>query len=322
MSLESPLLRGVVEDAYEDALAHTEGEVATYIPALGKADPDKFGIALRSVTGNEFHIGDADEQFTIQSVSKPFSLVLALEYGPDSVFHRLDTEPSGAAFNSIQLNTRGMPFNPMINAGAIAVAGILYDHWGAAAKDELLDAFSTLAGQPLGWDREVYESELETGDRNLAIAHLLRSNGIIGDVEAAFELHTFACSILVTARVLATMSATLANVGRNPVTGEVVADQTAVRHTLSLVATCGMYDDSGTWMLEVGCPAKSGVSGDLIVIVNRQLGIGFWSPRLDEHGNSVRSMVACRDLSAEFDLHTFAASNLGSGVLQAFMSRK
>jgi glutaminase len=320
MSFNSPLLQGAFEDAYEEGLGAKDGDVASYIPALANVDPDQFGMAIASMDGDLYSAGDADVEFTIQSVSKPFSLVLALEYGPEAVFQRLDVEASGRAFNSTTLHPRGVPFNPMVNAGALAVAGILYDQWGDSAKDELVDGFSILAGEDLSVDADVYESEMESGDTNRQIAWLLKGEGVLSTVEPVIELYFTACSIKVSAERLAVMAATLANVGKNPITGEVVADQTAVRHTLSIVSTSGMYDESGRFALEIGVPAKSGVSGDLIAIVNNQLGLGFWAPPLDERGNSIKSMAACRSLSAELDLHAFAASNQGSGVLAAFLS--
>ena len=321
-AFDSPLLTGIFSDVYEEAKKVEGGIVADYIPALRKADPSKFGMAITASDGELWKAGDADVPFTIQSVSKPLTLLAALETDPETVFKRVGVEPSGREFSSLQLNHKGQPFNPLINAGAIATAGILHDHWGDDAKPQVLDVFSTLAGRSLVADGMVYESERQTGHRNLALAHLLHDAGIITNVQGAYETHTFACSISVTAVDLSVMATTLACMGRNPITGEVVADQTAVRNTLSLISTCGMYEASGQWLLEVGIPAKSGVSGDLLGIVNRQMGIGMWSPPLDLTGNSVRAVKACRLLSDELALHHFAPTTVGSDVLQVFMSRQ
>lgn len=321
-AFDSPLLTGIFSDVYNDAKQAGGGIVADYIPALRRADPKKFGMAITANDGETWKAGDADVPFTIQSVSKPLTLLAALEADPERVFKRVGVEPSGREFSSLQLNHKGQPFNPLINAGAIAVAGVLHDYYGDDAKPHVMEFFSTLAGHPLVADGMVYESERQTGHRNLALAHLLHDAGIITDVQGAYETHTFACSISVTAEDLSVMAATLACMGRNPITDDVVADQTAVRNTLSLIATCGMYEASGQWLLEVGIPAKSGVSGDLLGIVNRQMGIGMWSPPLDLTGNSVRAVQACRMLSDELALHHFAPTTIGSDVLQMFMSRK
>jgi glutaminase len=176
--------------------------------------------------------------------------------------------------------------------------------------------FAAAAGGPLGFDAEVYRSEAETGHRNRALAHLLHGAGVFRcSAEAAADLYFRQCSLLVTARDLAAMGATLAHVGTNPVTGEEVFGVDAVRDTLSVMFTCGLYDGAGDWACRVGVPAKSGVGGGLVAVVNRLLGIGVFSPRLDQAGNPARGLLACEALAAELGLHVFEPSNPGSRLL-------
>ena len=299
-----------------------EGEVATYIPELAKADPRAFGIAVASAQGRIFEVGDAQVPFTIQSVSKPLVFGLAVEtLGHDAVLAHVDVEPSGDAFNSIQLQPgTNRPFNPLINAGAIAVAGALHARFGDEAFEMTLERLGEAAGRRLELDETVYRSESATGHRNRAIGHLLLNFGRIEtDVEAALDLYFRQCSILVTARDLAVIGATLSNMGQNPLTGREVFDIRAVKDMLSIMFTCGMYDYSGQWAYRVGVPAKSGVSGGVMAVVNRQLGIAAWSPRLDARGNSRRGVEVCVGLADELGLHAFDCMNFGSSYLKAVL---
>jgi len=301
----------------------TDGQVATYIPELGKADPEHFGICLVSTDGHVFEAGDCDQPFTIQSISKPFAFGLAVEeLGQELVLQRVSVEPSGDAFNSIELqNGSNRPFNPMINTGAITVSALLHARHGDRTFDHLLERFSAIAGRQLAIDEAVYDSERRTGHRNRAIAHLLLNFGVVHEeIEAALDVYFKQCSILVTARDLAMMGATLSNMGRNPFTGESAFSIRHVKDILSIMFTCGMYDYSGQWAYRVGVPAKSGVSGGVIAVVNRQLGIATYSPRLDRYGNSVRGIEVCADLASRLGLHVFDCLNLGSSFLDAILS--
>jgi glutaminase len=303
-------------------LPNVAGALADYIPELARVAPDSFGIAIATVTGNLFAAGNCDTPFTIQSVSKAFVYCLALELaGRDGVLARVGVEPSGDAFNSIVLNPQtNCPFNPMVNAGAITVSGIVHEIAGKGAFDLILDRLSQAAGRPLAVDLAVYRSELESGHRNRAIAHLLRNFGVVGGaVDDVLDVYFRQCSILVTASDLARMGATLANVGENPVNGRQVFELTAVRNTLAVMFTCGMYDYSGNWAFDVGLPAKSGVGGGIVGVVNRQLGVGAYSPRLDAKGNSVRGVAAFKELADELGLHAFECSNIGSAYVQSLM---
>jgi glutaminase len=312
----------VISAAHARHLGASDGTLADYIPELAAVNPDRFGIAVATEGGRLYEVGDTDQPFTIQSVSKAFVYCLALELvGRDAVLERVGVEPSGDAFNAIFFDPRtNRPFNPMVNAGAITVAGIVRDVAGAAGFDLILDRLSEAAGRRLSMDESVYRSEAETGHRNRAIGHLLRNVGALqGTVDDVVDLYFRQCSILVTAADLARMGATLAHLGENPTTGRQVFDLKAVRNTMAVMFTCGMYDYSGNWAYDVGVPAKSGVGGGIVGVVNRQLGIGTFSPRLDAKGNSVRGVGAFQEIADELGLHVFDCSNYGSSFIRPFL---
>jgi glutaminase len=299
-----------IQDLLDELLARfrglDDGQVADYIPELGLADPNWFGICIATRDGFVYEAGDCRQPFTIQSISKPLSYGLALEaHGEAAVLGKIGVEPSGDAFNAISLHPRtGAPRNPLINAGAIAACGLVP---GATVEDKtarILDAFSRYAGRPLDIDERVYASESATGHRNRAIGWMLRNFDILGE-EPTPTLETYfrQCSIRVTCRDLALMGATLANGGVNPVTGVRAVDQAQVGRVLSVMATCGMYDFSGEWLFRTGLPAKSGVGGGILAVQPGHLGIAVFSPRLDAQGNSVRGIAVCRELSTGLDLH-------------------
>jgi glutaminase len=284
----------------QGAAAASSGALADYIPELARADPTLFAIALGSLDGEVYCAGDTDVALTIQSVSKPFVYALAVDrLGLEAVAERVGAEPSGEPFNAISLEPdTGRPANPLVNAGAILVTSLAE---GFAPIHTCLEAF---AGRSLGVDEAVFASERSTGDRNRAIAYLMRAAGSLrADVDTVIDAYFRQCSVLVTARDLAVMAATLAHGGRNPVTGRCVVSEATARHVLSVVAMCGMYDGAGEWMLRVGLPAKSGVSGGLLAVSPGQFGIGLFSPPLDAVGNSVGAVLACELLSERFGLH-------------------
>jgi glutaminase len=243
--------------------------------------------------------------FTIQSISKAFVFALALEIvGPDRVTAAIGVEPSGDAFNAIRLRPDNRPFNPMVNSGAIACSELIHEAKGENAAERIRVALGRFAGRDLGVDESVFASERLTGDRNRAIAYLLRNYGIIkGDVGAVLDVYFRQCSVLVTARDLALMAATLANGDVNPLSGERVISPYAVSRTLSVMTSSGMYDFAGEWIYRVGVPAKSGVGGGILAALPAQFGLGSFSPLLDEHGNSVRGLKVCEAFSEHFDLH-------------------
>ena len=296
-----------------------EGAVASYIPELTKADPGWFGIAVATVDGQVYEVGDTGQPFTIQSISKPFTYALALaDCGRDHVLGKIGVEPSGDAFNSISLyKDSGRPFNPMINAGAIASTGLV----SAASDDErferILELCSRCAGRDLDIDEAVYRSERDTGFRNFAIGFMLRNFGILEtSPEPVLDAYFRQCSILVTCRDLAIMAATLANNGVCPLTGEAAVDPQHVPQVLSVMATCGMYDYAGEWVYRIGMPSKSGVGGGIIGALPGQMAIAVFSPPLDARGNSVRGIRVFDDLSRDLRLHLFRSQKLTRYVVR------
>src|SRR5258705_1194731 len=305
-----PLLR-FLSTCHTDFSAETGGAVADYIPELGKADPDHFGISLATFDGHVYEVGDTRVPFTIQSMSKPFVFALALDtVGGARVESAIGVEPSGDHFNSIGLNADNHPFNPMVNAGAIACSGLIHEAKGADAFEYIRQALGRFAGRELEVDEAVFASESATGDRNRAIGYLLRTSAVVkDDVGAVLAVYFRQCSVLVTARDIAVMAATLANRGVNPVTGEQVVTPYAISRTLSVMTSSGMYDYAGEWIYRVGIPAKSGVGGGILAALPARLGLGSYSPRLDTHGNSVRGIKVCEALSAHSELHMLSRSD-------------
>lgn len=295
-------------EALEDVAPDTSGAPAGYIPELAAADPECLAAALATVDGETYGAGDVDAEFTIQSISKPFAYALAIaDRGFDAVLARVGVEPSGEAFNEISLEAgSGRPLNPMINAGAITTHSLAgtQDLSSDERLERVVAGLSAFAGRRLEIDEAVCTSELEHAHRNLAIAHMLRSHDILDeDPTAVVAGYTRQCSLLVTARDLALMAATLANGGVNPCSGERVVPERVVRQVLSVMATCGMYDAAGDWATQVGIPAKSGVSGGLIGALPGQIGVATFSPRLDTHGTSVRGVSLFERFSADMGMH-------------------
>jgi len=304
-----------VEDLLRAAYARyaplTDGTVADYIPALASADPALFGLSVVDVDGSVHAVGDADHEFSIQSISKAFVYALALEeHGHDAVRAAVGVNATGLPFNSVmavELNA-GSPMNPMVNAGAIAVTALLPGGSPAARWQYLRDGLSAFAGRRLELDVEVYESEAATNHRNRAIARLLESYGRLArDPLETTDLYTQQCALRVSARDLAVMGATLADGGVNPVTHERVVDASVCRHVLAALAASGLYERSGEWLDDVGMPGKSGVAGGIVTIAPGKGGLGTYSAPLDPAGNSVRGVRATRYLSAELGLNLFAS---------------
>ncbi|HEX5586678.1 MAG TPA: glutaminase A [Acidimicrobiia bacterium] len=317
-SVSSPVL-AYLERLHDECKGLRGGDVATYIPQLGEADPDSFAICIVTVGGYTYEVGDVDHQFTIQSISKALTYGLALEdLGVDAVSARVGVEPTGDPFNSITVDeVSNRPFNPMVNAGAIVTTSLVRGDTGDDKLGRLLDAFGRFIGHDVAIDADVFNSERETGDRNRAIAYLMRNFGMLdGDVEQMLDLYFRQCSFLVTCRDLAVAGATLANRGRNPITGEPALSSRYVGNVLSVMQTCGMYDFAGEWTYTVGLPAKSGVSGGIMAVLPGQLGIGVFSPPLDARGNSVRGIEVCRRLSHDFALHPHRPATVAGGVVR------
>ncbi len=306
-AVASPL-QAFLHDLYAKYKPLQAGEPASYIPELAKVDPDAFAIAIVTVDGQVFQVGECEKLFTIQSASKPFVHGLTLEdCGRDAVLGRVGVEPTGDAFNAIILDeTSGRPHNPMVNAGAIATAGLVKGNGPTDKLNRLMAMLQRYAGRDLHVDMSVYTSERATGHRNRAIAHLMLNFGVVDEnIDEMLDLYFKQCSVMVNCHDLAVMGATLANNGVNPITGERGLNSEYIKDILSVMYTCGMYDYSGAWAYRVGLPAKSGVGGGIVAVVPKLLGIGVFSPRVDPRGNSVRGVKVCEDLSSHFGFHSF-----------------
>ncbi|MGW0162876.1 glutaminase A [Mycobacterium sp. NPDC003323] len=316
----SQLVQNYLDRIRHEYSAVHDGALADYIPELAGVDPAGFGFALSSADGYVYESGDAAVEFTIQSVSKPFTYALALDRcGPAAVDAKIGVEPSGEAFNEISVDPQTKrPKNPMINAGAIAAVSMVPASSAQERFALIQDYFSAFAGRRLELDHEVYASEKATGNRNRAIAYMLASFGVLeADPDEVLDVYYRQCSLKVTAIDLARMAATLARNGVNPLTGRRVTDAAVVRRALSVMVTCGMYDGAGDWVTEVGLPAKSGVGGGVLAVLPGQLGIGTYSPLLDPKGNSIRSVLLCRRLSEELGLHFLTVSRDSRATMRA-----
>ena len=301
MSLESK-----AREVFEKFVDLKSGKIAEYIPELARVDPDQFALSLVSADGAVTEFGDIESEFSIQSISKPFSYSKCLEsVGFENIRELVGVEPSGSDFNSIvKLSRVKRPMNPMVNSGAIAICGLLVKKFGAEATEVLLNHFSDFAGRSLSIDESMFESEWENMNLNWSLAYLLRHNGMLAaSVEKSLELYAKLCSVSLTNKDLAVMGATLSNNGTNPLSNKRCLQTKDVKSTLSVMLTCGMYNYSGQWVFEIGLPAKSGVGGGVLMVVPRMMGIAVYSPRLDDLGNSVRGIAVCREISSSLCLH-------------------
>lgn len=311
-------LAELLDSVREDA----SGAVADYIPTLAAADPERLAVALTTCDGVTYAAGDTEAEFTIQSMSKPFTFAAALmDSGARTVAEHIDVEPSGEAFNALSLDAQtGRPRNPMINSGAITAHSLLVGP-GASREERVARVrgfYSCLAGRTLGFDDASYEAELATAQRNLAIGHMLANVGILrDDPHEVVAGYIAQCSVLVTVRDIAMMGAVLANGGVHPVSGERLVPSSVARAVLSVMVSSGMYDAAGTWFVDVGLPAKSGVSGGVLGALPGQVGLGAFSPRLDDHGNSVRGVRLFRRMSRDMGLHVMETAATGSRALRS-----
>lgn len=285
----------------------SQGKVADYIPELGKADPNQLGLCVRTMDGKALEYGDVEQRFTMQSICKVVSLATALQsVGEEKVFSHVSMEPTGDAFNSIiKLDTvSDRPFNPMINAGAIGVVGLLAEHFQFS---ELLRFVKMLClDEDISLNDAVYQSETITGDRNRAIGYILKSKGMLsGDVPRAVDLYFKLCSLNINTRSLAGLGLVLANGGVEPGSGLRLLDEQVVRTVKTLMLTCGMYDGSGEFAVHVGIPSKSGVGGGIMSCVQDRMGIGTYGPALDDKGNSIGGRHMLEFLSRRLHLHIF-----------------
>ncbi|MEM7553722.1 MAG: glutaminase A [Cyanobacteria bacterium P01_A01_bin.84] len=302
------VIQSFIEELYEKYESLKDGKVAQYIPELAKVNPNLFSICLVTVDGNIYQVGDFKQLFTIQSISKVFVYGLALQdRGRDYVATRVGVEPTGDAFNAIILDEQSMrPYNPMVNAGAIATTSLIEGTDATERLNRMLDMFRSYTGHNVFVDISVFTSERATAHRNRAMAHLMLNFGMIEpNIEETLDLYLQQCAVVVNCNDLAVMAATLANKGVNPLTGEKAIDSAYVKDILSVMYTCGMYNFAGEWAYKVGIPAKSGVCGGIIAVIPNKMGIGVFSPLLDGRGNSVRGVKVCEELSEKLNLHLF-----------------
>ena len=303
------LARQAVLEAYERYSATADGEVSEVYPALARVPADLFGICVVSTNGAVFAVGDAEVEFAIMSVAKPFVFALVCEsLGPDEARQLLGVNSTGLAFNSLTAIERSGDgrTNPMVNPGAIAATSLVPGATAEAKWAFVRDGISRFAGRPLSLDEETYASASATNARNQSIARLLQSYGRIdGDPADATDVYTRQSCLKVTARDLAVMGSTLADGGVNPLTGERVIDATTCRYTLAVMATAGLYETSGDWLYDVGLPGKSGIGGGIVTVAPGKGGLGTFAPRLDPAGNSVRGQLAARSLSKRLGLDIF-----------------
>lgn len=310
--LKKTEIDAALNQAYTKYKGLKEGKNADYIPALAKVPSEYFGIVLVTVDGKIYTIGDIDKLFSIQSISKVFTMAQVMqESGEDIVMKGVGVDATGQVFNSIVAveQYRGHEMNPLVNPGAIATTSNVK---GATADEvwaKILGIHSDCAGRTLEVNQEVYKSEADTNQRNRAIGALMYAYGLIKDKhEQATDLYTRQCSINVNAKDLAVMAATLANGGKNPVTKKQVIDKKHIPGILAVMATAGLYDDSGKWLFMTGMPGKSGVGGGIIAVSPGKFGIAAFSPPLDAAGNSVRAQRSITDISNRLNGNPYRVS--------------
>ena len=298
---DAAAIQAAIDKAYEDYKGLEEGAVADYIPALAKVDPKVYGIALVTTDGKVYTAGDLKTQVSIQSISKVFTMAKVMdESGPQSIYDNMGVDATGQVFNSIVAieQYKGAEMNALVNPGAIAATGMVKGDSYDAIWNSLLNYYSEFAGRKLTVLEDVYKSEAETNQRNQALAMLMYAYGhFFFNAPQTTEIYTRQCSVGVNAQDLANMAATLANAGKNPVTGKRVATAENVPEILAVMATAGLYDDSGKWLYRTGLPAKSGVGGGIIAVSPGKFGIAVISPPLDAAGNSIRAQKAIADIS-------------------------
>lgn len=302
----------LVSEAHARFKSNTEGESSQVYPALAIVPSELFGVCVAGTNGNIYAAGDADYEFTIMSVSKPFLFALICELiGPEAARHKLGVNATGLAFNSLAAVERASDgrTNPMVNAGAIATTSLVP---GATAADKwkfIHEGLSRFAGRALPLNQEVYESACESNFRNRSIAWLLQGyDCIYSDPQEATDLYTRQCSLNVSARDLAVMGATLADGGVNPLTQDRIIDVSVCHYTLAVMTTGGLYETSGDWLYDIGLPGKSGIGGGIVAISPGKGGFGTFAPRLDSAGNSVKGQLAAKFLSRSLGMDLFISN--------------
>jgi glutaminase len=300
-----------IETIFSETIKNTSGKVADYIPQLARVNPDQFAISICTVDGQRFSLGDSTTNFCLQSSCKPINYCMALEeLGEQKVHTHVGREPSGQSFNELALNSKGLPHNPMINAGAMMSCSLIDRENNSADRfDKVSKTWDALCGgKAVNFNNSVYLSERQTADRNFALAYFMSEKKAFPDhtnLTETLEFYFQCCSIEAATYDLSVAAATLANAGTNPMTGDVIFKSSTVQNCLSLMLSCGMYDFSGEFAFKIGLPAKSGVSGALMLVIPNVMGISIWSPRLDELGNTVRGVEFCERLVERFSFHQY-----------------
>ncbi len=295
----------------EEVLSNCNGKVADYIPELKSVDPKHFAVSIVTIDGQCYNFGDTESRFCIQSTCKPINYCIALEsLGETKVHQFIGREPSGRKFNEVTLNQFGLPHNPLINAGAMMCCALIEPSLSIVDRFDYIKSFwqKMLVNQKTGFDQATYESEKLTANRNFALAHLMQEVGAFPNntnIEETLDLYIRNCSMTLNASSLASAGATLANGGISPFTNSRIFSSETVKDCLTIMSFCGMYDFSGEFAFKVGIPAKSGVSGAIMLVVPNVMGIAIWSPNLDEYGNSVRGVEFAHKLTEIFNLHYF-----------------
>lgn len=312
---DAAVVSSLLQNARERYLPVLDGKVADYIPALAEASIDSFGLAIVSAAGTVFTAGDVETQFSIQNISKPFVFALVCDaLGAVAARERIGVNSTGLPFNSVMATelSDDHTTNPMVNGGAIATTSLAPGDTAEEKWTFIRDGLSAFAGHPLEVDGAVHQSEAASNQRNRALARLLESYGrMYFDPLEATDIYTRQCSLLVTTVDLAVMSATLADGGVNPVTGQRVVSQETCTRVLAVLATAGLYERTGEWLYDIGLPAKSGVSGGIITVAPGKGGLATYSPPLDDAGNSVRGQLATSFLSRMLGLNLFASAPVG-----------
>jgi glutaminase len=298
-----------MNNIFQKTMQNKSGNVADYIPQLARVNPEKFAVSICSIDGQKFSYGDCNDEFCVQSASKPIIYSMALEeHGLEKVHNHVGREPSGRGFNAFVLNYHGLPHNPMINSGAIMCSSLLNSKLNNADRFEYItNIWKSLSGNgKIGFNNTVYLSEKATADRNFALGYFMNENKAFPkntNLHEALDLYFQMCSITINANDFSNIAATFANGGICPLTGYRIFTPETTKNCLSLMYSCGMYDYSGEFAFRFGLPAKSGVSGVLIVVIPNVMGVCIWSPRLDRLGNSVRGIEFIKELVEEFNFN-------------------
>ncbi|WP_447215093.1 glutaminase A [Citrobacter pasteurii] len=301
----------LIEQAHQKYKSNNDGKVADYIPALATYSPNNFAITIATVDGKIYQVGDVNKPFPMESLSKVFTMALAMEqHGPQVVLDKLGANATGMPFNSglaVEL-TKGAPENPLVNAGAMSTVSLIEAKDKTDRWNKILDNLNVWADATLTVNEPVYKSEMETNQHNQALAKLMESyNSFYGNTDDAVEIYTRQCSVDITVEQLAKMGAVLANKGKSPFNGKHLLNEKYVPQVLAEMAIAGLYDGSGKWLYTVGIPAKSGVGGGMVAVVPGKYAIAVYSPPLDEAGNSVRAQQTIEYVAEATQANVFLA---------------